>query len=106
MGNQRFKVWVNLHKGAFAKAPHEEDRRKIASKIVDAVTTSVPHGRFLSLDISSGFWYDVGYQRAVDVALSTLVEETGMMKPHSVLTRHSPLARGRATPRVFTAKSA
>lgn len=106
VGNQRFKVWVNLHKGAFAKAPQEEDRRRIASKIVDAVTTSVPQGRFLSLDIASGFWYDVGYQRAVDVAMSTLVEETGMMKPHGVLTRRSPLDKGQATPRVFAAKSA
>jgi len=97
VGNQRYKVWINLHKEAFAKAPYEEDRQKIACSIVITVATSVPQGRFVSLDIHTGLWYDVGYERAAGITLETLMAVTGMMKNHGMMDH--PL-------RVFTSKAA
>lgn len=103
VGNQRCKVWINLHKEAFAKAFYDEDRRNIAHSIVNAVTTSVPQGRFLSLDVNSGLWYDVGYERAVGITWEMLVAESGMMNPTRVV--QSPV-ESPALPRVFTSKAA
>jgi len=105
VGNQRYKVWINLHKEAFAKAPYEEDRRKIACSIVNAVATSVPQGRFVSLDIHTGLWYDVGYERAAGITLETLMAETGMMRNHGMMA-HPHGARQARIPRVFTSKAA
>jgi len=107
VGNQRYKVWINLHKEAFAKAPYEEDRRKIACSIVNAVATSVPQGRFVSLDIHTGLWYDVGYERAAGITLETLMAETGMMRNHGMMAH--PRGERQATiprARVFTSKAA
>ena len=79
VGNQRYKVWVNLHKETFTKALYENVRREVACSIVNAVQGSVPAGRFLSLDIHTGLWYDIGYDRAVAITLETLMAETGTM---------------------------
>mmetsp|Transcript_30130 Transcript_30130/g.63870 ORF Transcript_30130/g.63870 Transcript_30130/m.63870 type:complete len:266 (-) Transcript_30130:265-1062(-) len=104
VGNQRYKVWVNLHKEAFAKAFYDEERRQIARSIVNAVATSVPQGRFLSLDIHSGEWYDVGYERAVGITWETLMAESGMMNHRRVA--HPPVERLSSIHRVFTSKAA
>jgi hypothetical protein len=106
VGNQRYKVWVDLHKDAFAKAPNEEDRRRVACSVVNAVSSSLPEGRFLSLDIHSGYWYDVGYDRAVGITMETLMVESGMMWNMNMATR--PVARPtkNASPRVFASKAA
>lgn len=79
VGNQRYKVWVNLHKETFTKALYENVRREVARSIVNAVQGSIPAGRFLSLDIHSGLWYDIGYDRAVAITIETLMAETGTM---------------------------
>ena len=100
VGNQRHKVWISLHKEEFAKAFNVDHRRKIACKVVNAVTTSVPQGRFLSLDIHTGLWYDVGYDRAVGITLELLMAEAGMMRAHP------PVARKATKPRVLTSKAA
>lgn len=105
VGNQRYKVWINLHKEAFAKSLYQEDRRNIAYSIVNAVSTSVPRGRFLSLDIHTGLWYDVGYERAAGITLETLMAETGMMRNHGMMA-HPRGARQASSPRVFTSKAA
>lgn len=79
VGNQRFNVWVNLHKAPFAKAFYEDNQEKqfqIARSLVDAVTSSVPNGRFISLDRETRLWYDVGYERAVGIALEALADKT------------------------------
>jgi len=79
VGNQRFNVWVNLHKAPFAKAFYEnnqEEQFRIARSLVDTVISSVPNGRFISLDRETRLWYDVGYERAVGIALESLAEKT------------------------------
>ena len=78
VGNQRFKVWLNLHKESFAKSLDNDGRRRCAEKIVHAVHQSVPSGRFLSLDFDTGVWRDVGNDRSVSIVMDTLAAETGV----------------------------
>ena len=78
VGNQRYQVWIDLHREQFAKSFYEEDRRNIATSIVNAVIGANPNGRFLSLDIHSGLWYDVGFNRAVAITYENLLAESGM----------------------------
>ncbi|KAL9179597.1 hypothetical protein ACHAXT_008887 [Thalassiosira profunda] len=99
VGNQRYKVWIDLHKESFAKAFSDGERRGIAVKIVDSVTGGVPPGRFLSLDIHTGLWYNVGKDRAVGITLEALMAETGRMKPVQP-------ARKASVRRTFTSKAA
>jgi hypothetical protein len=74
-------VWVNLHRQTFAKAPLDEDRRRIAHSVVNTVAGSVPRGRFLSLNIHTGIWYDVGYEKAVNVTMEILADKTKDLSP-------------------------
>jgi len=110
VGNQRYKVWVNLHKESFAKAYYDEDRRNIACSIVDAVSTSVPQGRFLSLNIHTGLWYDVGRARAVGITMETLMAESGMTckaQAQGMMMPHRPaVAKTSSIQRTFTSKAA
>jgi len=107
VGNQRLKVWVNLHKDSFAKAFYDEERRNIACNIVNAINTSVPQGRFLSLDIHSGLWYDVGYQRAVGIVMETLMAESGLMNvQRGLLAQPNKQMRRASIPRTFVSKAA
>lgn len=107
VGNQRYKVWINLYKDQFAKSLNDDERRNIACKIVNAVTTSVPQGRFLSLDIHTGLWYNVGYQRAVGITLETLMIESGMMNVTKQAFAPPPNMAKRATQqRIFASKAA
>ena len=46
---------------------------------MNAVINANPYGRFLSLDIHSGLWYDVGFDRAVAITYENLLAESGMM---------------------------
>ncbi len=101
VGNQRYKVWINLHKDAFAKALHEDEKKKIARSIVNAVSSSVPAGRFLSLDIHSGLWFDVGNERAVGIIMETLYAECGMMNRQG-----PPKGRRNSVQRTFISKAA
>lgn len=75
VGNQRFNVWVNLHKSSFAKAVFDDNHElqfQIAHSLVDAVTSSVPTGRFISVERNTRLWYAVGYEQAVRIALESL----------------------------------
>jgi len=76
IGNQRFKVWIDAHKSSFARSSSLYQDSQIARSVVNTVTSSVPPGRFLSLDMRTGLWFDVGYERAVDIALEALATES------------------------------
>jgi hypothetical protein len=75
VGNKRFRVWIDLHSKAFSKAPNPEDRVKIARSVVNTVQSCVPQGRFLSMNPQSGAWYDVGYEKAVEITMDVLTRE-------------------------------
>ncbi|KAL7460549.1 hypothetical protein ACHAXS_000995 [Conticribra weissflogii] len=76
VGNRRFRVWIEINLRAFAKASTEQERWDIAASIVDTIHDSVPNGRFLSLDIHSGVWHDIGRDNAINVTLEVLHEDT------------------------------
>ena len=76
VGNQRFKVWIDAHKSSFARSTSLYQDSQIAKSVVNTVMSSVPRGRFLSLDMRTGLWYDVEYERSVEIALEALVAET------------------------------
>ena len=101
VGNQRYKVWINLHKDAFAKALDDAEKRKIACSIVNAVSSSVPAGRFLSMDVHSGMWFDVGNERAVGIIMETLYAECGMMN-----RQEPPKGRRNSVQRTLTSRAA
>mmetsp|Transcript_21828 Transcript_21828/g.45412 ORF Transcript_21828/g.45412 Transcript_21828/m.45412 type:complete len:257 (-) Transcript_21828:161-931(-) len=75
IGNRRYRVWIDLHRQAFAKAVFEEDRRRIAHSIVNTVKGSAPSGRFLSQDRTTGKWFDIGYQQAFTATMKDLAKE-------------------------------
>ena len=76
VGNQRFKVWIDAHKSSFARSTSLYQDIQIARSVVYTVMSSVPPGQFLSMDMHTGFWYDVGYERSVEIALDALVADT------------------------------
>ncbi|KAL3764818.1 hypothetical protein ACHAWU_006235 [Discostella pseudostelligera] len=112
VGNQRFNVWVSLHRAPFAKAFYDDNQAQqlqIARSLVDAVSSSVPAGRFISLDRETRLWYDVGYERAVGIALESLVpseHKVGKID-HSHHEAAPALVSNMANvPRVYTPKAA
>jgi len=76
VGNRRFKVWIDAHKSSFARSTSLYQDSQIAKSVVNTVMSSVPPGQFLSMDMHTGFWYDVGYERSVEIALEALVADT------------------------------
>lgn len=75
VGNRRFRVWIEINRRSFAKSSTEQERWDIAASIVDTIRDSIPNGRFLSLDIHSGIWHDVGRDNAINVTLQVLQED-------------------------------
>ena len=76
VGNQRFKVWINTHKSSFMQSSSLCQDDQIARSVVNTVMSSVPQGRFISMDMRTGLWYVVGYERSVEIVLEALVAET------------------------------
>lgn len=106
VGNQRFRVWINLNRQAFAKAPCDEDRRKIAHSIVNTIHGSVPSGRFLSLDVHSAMWYDVGYARALNMTMEVLKDETRNIQVVSVCPRTMVNKTNQSVQRILASRAA
>ena len=76
VGNQRFRVWVDLYSPSFAKALTHGERIQIAASVVNAVIGSLPQGRFLVMDINSGLWNELSYEGAVDLSMRALMKCT------------------------------
>jgi hypothetical protein len=76
VGNKRFRVWIDAHKSSFARSSSLHQDSQIARSVVNAVASSVPAGRFLSMDMRTGLWFDVGYERSVEFALEALASES------------------------------
>ena len=76
VSNQHFKVWIDAHKSSFVRSTSLYQDIQIARSVVYTVMSSVPPGQFLSMDMHTGFWYDVGYERSVEIALDALVADT------------------------------
>lgn len=78
VGNQRFKVWIKTNKSSFARASSPYDKIQVARSVVNTVMTSVPPGRFFSLDMSTGLRFKLGFNQAVEFVMGALATETTM----------------------------
>ncbi len=74
VGNKRYRVWIDLHRAKFAKALSQEERVQIAASVVNTVQSSAPQGRFLSMDINSGLWHEMGHENAVNMTMGVLMQ--------------------------------
>ena len=59
IGNKRFRDVIALHRPDYIKAI-KNDKPNVARRIVRAIRTASPPGRFLKKNSDDGFWYDVG----------------------------------------------
>mmetsp|Transcript_4793 Transcript_4793/g.7248 ORF Transcript_4793/g.7248 Transcript_4793/m.7248 type:complete len:240 (-) Transcript_4793:63-782(-) len=84
VGNKRYRVWIDLHSASFAKALSQEERVQIATSVVNTVTSSAPPGKFLSMDITSGLWYEMGQESAVNMTMGALLHCTAAHSPVAV----------------------
>ena len=84
VGNKRYRVWIDLHKASFAKALSQEERVQIATSVVNTVTSSAPQGRFLSMDVTSGLWHEMGHESAVNMTMGALIQCTAVARPVAV----------------------
>jgi len=83
VGNQRFKVWIDIHKSSFARASTHDDKTLVATSLVNTVMSSVPSGRFFSVSMHVSGTTDLrynklGYDKSVEIvmeSLSTTVDE-------------------------------
>ena len=118
VGNKRFKVWIDAHRSSFARSSSLYQDSQIARSVVNAVTSSVPAGRFLSLDMRTGLWFDVGYERSVEIALEALSTESkeGAMLAKMMtnklsggvggILKQTSTGGGSSVPRVLASKAA
>eukprot|EP00986_Skeletonema_menzelii_P003134 scaffold925_cov150-Skeletonema_menzelii.AAC.7 len=84
IGNKRYRVWIDVHKASFAKALSQEERVQIATSVVNTVTSSAPQGRFLSMDVTSGLWHEMGHESAVNMTMGALMQCTTVARPVAV----------------------
>mmetsp|Transcript_20380 Transcript_20380/g.29171 ORF Transcript_20380/g.29171 Transcript_20380/m.29171 type:complete len:243 (+) Transcript_20380:195-923(+) len=84
VGNKRYRVWIDLHSAKFAKALPLEERVQIATSVVNTVQSSAPQGRFLSMDINTGFWHEMGHENAVNMTMGVMMQS---VVAHSVVVQ-------------------
>jgi len=74
-GNRRFRDIVVLHKDDYMKAI-KVVKPRVARKIVKAIRTGSPPGRFLKKSSEDNKWYDVGDRNAAEKASQALREKS------------------------------
>ena len=77
VGNQRFKVWIDIHKSSFAQASTRDDKTLVATSLVNTVMSSVPSGRFFSVSMHDSGTTDLrynklGYDKSVEIVMESL----------------------------------
>lgn len=82
VGNQRFKVWIDIHKSSFAQASTHDDKTLVATSLVDTVMSSVPSGRFFSVSMhdsgTTNLRYNIlGYDKSVEIVMASLNTAVG-----------------------------
>ena len=82
VGNQRFKVWIDIHKSCFAQASTHYDKTLVATSLVNTVMSSVPSGRFFSVSVHDSGATDLrynklGYDKSVEIVMESLSTTVG-----------------------------
>jgi hypothetical protein len=75
-GNEQFRSLVEKRKRVYLTARFKREKRLIASSIVNEIRGMNPSGRFLARkgDKDSGYWYDIGDEKARDKTSQALRE--------------------------------
>jgi len=77
-GNEQFRSFVEKRKRVYLTARFKREKRLIASSIVNEIRDMDPPGRFLarkgSMKNISGYWYDIGDEKARDKTSQALRE--------------------------------
>lgn len=77
-GNEQFRSLVEKRKRVYLTARFKREKRLIASSIVNEIRAMDPPGRFLarkgSMKDNSGYWYDIGDEKARDKTSQALRE--------------------------------
>lgn len=74
LGNIHFRELVAANKKTYNTLTKKQ-KMMVARKIVDAVRTTEPPGRFLSKDLNTGFFYDIGLPRSLEKTSQALREK-------------------------------
>ena len=90
----KFRDIVEDHKNAYlAGTVRKLEKAHIAAKIVQQIRTTNPPGRFLKLDPDTGYWADIGDERAIKKTLQALREDGPDLRPDVVVEeRREPTA--------------
>lgn len=94
VGNQRYKVWINIHKSSFAQASTHYDKTLVAMSLVDTVMSSVPSGRFFSVSMHDSGTTDLrynklGYDKSVDIVMESLNTAVGDLFKSMIIKKES-----------------
>jgi hypothetical protein len=73
-GNERFRDLVERRKRVYLTARFKREKRLIANSIVSEIRALNPSGRFLTRDSKTGFWCDIGDEKARDKTSQALRE--------------------------------
>ena len=80
MGNKIYRTVCEHNKELYATLPRNE-KLPVAVRIVEAVRSRDPPGRFLERKKEDKLWYEVTEKRAVDKTAQALREKTGIVIP-------------------------
>ena len=72
-GNKNYRSIVQKFKIEYVAAPKQQ-KPQYARKVVDAIRSLNPPGRFLKQDPETMLWFDIGDKKAIDKARQALRE--------------------------------
>lgn len=73
-GNERFRNLVKNRNREYFEARFKREKRRIASSIVSEIHALNPPGRFLTKDLRSGHWVNIGKEKAREKTAQALRE--------------------------------
>jgi len=79
IGNRSFRLLVKKYKDKYLKAKKKE-KPNVAGEIVDKIRSLDPPGRFLKKDRDSGYWLDIGDNRAKEKTSQALREGAPLIR--------------------------
>eukprot|EP00934_Nitzschia_sp_Nitz4_P003805 Nitzschia sp. Nitz4//scaffold234_size30613//14124//16094//NITZ4_007963-RA/size30613-processed-gene-0.21-mRNA-1//-1//CDS//3329543416//3795//frame0 len=80
LGNMNFRELVAANKKMYVGLTKKQ-KMLVARKIVDLVHNTEPPGRFLSKDLDTGRWYDIGLPRSLEKTSQALREKNSNESP-------------------------
>jgi hypothetical protein len=84
LGNMHFRELVAANKKTYVGLTKKQ-KMLVARKIVEMVHQAEPPGRFLSKDLDTGSWYDIGLPRSLEKTSQALREKNSNDVPDSIM---------------------